>query len=83
MKIIIFSCVILLILTTSIANGHPHKNQNKNALVDSSSNSEAKNDDFDYVIFRQIWPEPTCMFPGPHSCSIAHNISTWVVHGLW
>lgn len=41
------------------------------------------NADFDYLVFRQIWPQSTCMFPEGHSCSIARNISTWVVHGLW
>lgn len=40
-------------------------------------------EDFDYLVFRQIWPAATCMFPGHHSCSIAKNVSTWVVHGLW
>ncbi|RMZ98041.1 ribonuclease Oy [Brachionus plicatilis] len=42
-----------------------------------------KNNDFDYLIFRQIWPASSCMFPGTHTCSIAKNITTWVVHGLW
>ena len=23
-----------------------------------------KNDKVDFIILRQIWPEPTCMFPG-------------------
>jgi len=41
------------------------------------------NADFDYLVFRQIWPQSTCMFPEDHTCSIAKNISTWVVHGLW
>lgn len=39
--------------------------------------------DFDYLIFRQIWPPASCMFPGNNTCSIDKNISTWVVHGLW
>ena len=39
--------------------------------------------DFDYLIFRQIWPASTCLFPGKNTCSIAKNITTWVVHGLW
>lgn len=40
-------------------------------------------EEIDFIILRQIWPPATCMFPGAHTCSIAHNISTWVVHGLW
>jgi hypothetical protein len=88
MKIFLISCLVFLTLTVSIAYGHPHKHRfNNNELVGSASNSiessETNNDDFDYLIFRQIWPQPTCMFPGQHSCSIAKNISTWVVHGLW
>jgi hypothetical protein len=39
--------------------------------------------DFDYLIFRQIWPEATCMFPGKNKCTIGKNVSSWVVHGLW
>lgn len=39
--------------------------------------------DFDYLVFRQIWPQSTCMFPGHHSCSIGRNVTSWVVHGLW
>ncbi|CAF1081389.1 unnamed protein product [Brachionus calyciflorus] len=39
--------------------------------------------DFDYLIFRQIWPASSCMFPGPNTCTIDPVISTWVVHGLW
>lgn len=42
-----------------------------------------RSSDFDYLIFRQIWPEATCMFPGSHKCEIEKNVSTWVVHGLW
>ena len=38
---------------------------------------------FDYIILRQIWPATSCMFPGTHTCAIAKNITTWVVHGLW
>jgi len=38
---------------------------------------------FDYLILRQIWPATSCMFPGEHTCAIAKNITTWVVHGLW
>ena len=44
---------------------------------------QPKKSNFDYLILRQIWPASTCMFPGPNTCSIARNISTWVVHGLW
>jgi hypothetical protein len=40
-------------------------------------------DEFEFFIFRQIWPATTCMFPGANTCSIARNISTWVIHGLW
>ena len=39
--------------------------------------------DFDYLIFRQIWPQSSCMFPNHHTCTIDKNIKTWVVHGLW
>lgn len=39
--------------------------------------------DFDYLVFRQIWPPPTCMFPGKNTCSISMNVKTWVIHGLW
>ena len=38
---------------------------------------------FDYLILRQIWTPATCMYPGPNTCSIDHNITSWVVHGLW
>lgn len=38
---------------------------------------------FDYIILRQIWPATSCMFPGTHTCAIAKNVTTWVVHGLW
>ena len=38
---------------------------------------------FDYLIFRQIWPPASCMFPGPNTCSISANVTSWVVHGLW
>jgi len=41
------------------------------------------NANFDYVILRQIWPASSCMFPGPNTCQIAKNITSWVVHGLW
>lgn len=44
---------------------------------------DASTTSFDYFVFRQIWPQATCMFPGPHSCSINASVSTWVVHGLW
>lgn len=50
----------------------------------SSHNDIIKtNKDFDYLIFRQIWPASSCMFPGPNTCSIGKNITTWVIHGLW
>lgn len=39
--------------------------------------------DFDYFVFRQIWPAATCMFPEHHKCKIPKNVDTWVVHGLW
>ena len=41
------------------------------------------NNDFDYLIFRQIWPQSSCMFPGKNTCEIPSVVSTWVVHGLW
>jgi ribonuclease T2 len=40
-------------------------------------------DEFEFFIFRQIWPATSCMFPGANTCSIARNITTWVIHGLW
>lgn len=39
--------------------------------------------DYDYLVFRERWPATTCMFPGSNVCTIAKNITTWVVHGLW
>jgi ribonuclease T2 len=57
--------------------------EQKNIERTFTSQDPAVNDDFDYLVFRQIWPQSTCMFPETHTCSIAKNISTWVVHGLW
>jgi ribonuclease T2 len=45
--------------------------------------SVTKSEKFDYLILREIWPASTCLFPGEHTCAIAKNVSTWVVHGLW
>jgi len=42
-----------------------------------------EDNDFDYFVFRQIWPASTCMFPEHHTCKIPKNVDTWVVHGLW
>jgi hypothetical protein len=47
------------------------------------SRSADDDDDFDYLVLRQIWPVTSCMFPGEHECIVAKNITTWVVHGLW
>jgi hypothetical protein len=33
-------------------------------LTFTECDSVDKRTDVDYLIFRQIWPEPTCMFPG-------------------
>jgi hypothetical protein len=33
-------------------------------LTFTECESVDKRTDVDYLIFRQIWPEPTCMFPG-------------------
>jgi hypothetical protein len=79
------SCLIVMLVFISISNAIPHaKHSNQNELSrDTARNDVDKNDDFDYLVFRQIWPQPTCMFPGQHSCSIAKNITSWVVHGLW
>lgn len=56
------------------------KSDTNEQKIEPTSNKQV---DFDYLILRQIWPPSTCMFPETHTCSIAHNISTWVVHGLW
>jgi hypothetical protein len=61
----------LLVIALSLDKALPNEEVNK---VEAN---------FDYLILRQIWPSTTCMFPGEHTCSIAKNISTWVVHGLW
>ena len=45
--------------------------------------TEKAEDNFDYLVFRQIWPPCTCLFPGKNTCSVGKNVSTWVVHGLW
>ncbi len=39
--------------------------------------------DFDYLIFRQIWPQSSCLFPGINKCVIKKQVSNWCVHGLW
>lgn len=77
--------IILLAVNTCTARPHDH-NSNNGAISQQQQHveiSNQNNDDFDYLVFRQIWPEASCMYPGSHSCSIAKNISTWVVHGLW
>jgi len=49
----------------------------------SQSERISKPGPVDYVILRQMWPQSSCMFPGTHKCSLAENITTWTVHGLW
>lgn len=73
-KLLCSSLILLVNFSTILGRSHHSETE---------INNHVRNDDFDYVIFRQIWPESTCMFPETHSCSIARNISTWVVHGLW
>jgi ribonuclease T2 len=83
----LFACYvsIVLIATSQIVLSRPNINNhnNNNNAHGHMQESNQHNDSFDYLIFRQIWPESSCMYPGEHSCSIAKNISTWVVHGLW
>ena len=73
MKIILF--VVLALSAIDLSSQRPHGEQ---------SNQGSKNErDFDYLALRQIWPKTNCLFPQGHSCVIADNVNTWVVHGLW
>lgn len=54
---------------------HHHQDRTKNS-----------NDDFDMIVFAQQWPESVCIeghLTHHYACSIARNISTWTVHGMW
>ena len=59
-------------------------NQNLSSLLRNVKKRSIKSDEFDYVVFRQIWPATSCMFvKPPTTCSIGKDVDTWVVHGLW
>lgn len=77
--------VFLLVLASATANenhlNHLLKKQHSLGSIDATKQRVGQN--FDYLILRQIWPATSCMFPGPNKCTIAKNITTWVVHGLW
>lgn len=75
LSIYLIAACLLLVAQPSLQK--PSMNQhygNENHVGESN---------FDYLILRQTWPAATCMFPGPNTCAISRNISTWVVHGLW
>ncbi len=44
---------------------------------------KGSNEGFDFFVFRQIWPVTSCMYPNGHTCVVAKNVTTWVIHGLW
>ena len=56
----------------------------KEPLLRNINKRFAQPDDFDYVVFRQIWPATSCMFvKPPTTCSVGKDVDSWVVHGLW
>lgn len=71
---------VVLLTISAATNAELRRNHH---LKKSSGSGDVEKTNFDYLILRQIWPATTCMFPGPNTCSIAKNITTWVVHGLW
>lgn len=72
-KAFLIACVLVMVgVSQQKPHGHHHQNENS---------SEQK--DFDYLVFRQIWPFTSCMFPEGHECTIDDNVKTWVIHGLW
>lgn len=81
MKSLSYLVIIFLIVASSHATRFGSQIDHLKNQLEKSNFKSSPN--FDYLILRQIWPATTCMFPGPHSCSIAKNITTWVVHGLW
>jgi len=45
-----------------------------------------RSNDWDMLVFAQVWPETACIegnLTHQYACSIAQNISTWTVHGIW
>lgn len=67
--------LMLLIALTSFSE--------QRSIHDSFESVEQGSTDFDYLVFRQIWPQSSCMFPGKNTCTIGNGVNTWVVHGLW
>lgn len=79
---ILVACLaVVAVLSAGSTNARPN-HQDTDEVVETAE-AKGVNDlvKFDYVIFRQIWPN--CMFPNHHSCGISKNVSTWVVHGMW
>lgn len=60
------------------------KDQNLKPLLRNINKRSVNSDNFDYVVFRQIWPATSCMFvKPPTTCAIGKDVDSWVVHGLW
>lgn len=71
--------VVILLTIVTIASAKIHKSKGSIEL----KQNVIKPDDFNFLVLRQQWPATACLFPGPHTCSIARNITNWTVHGLW
>jgi ribonuclease T2 len=74
MKVLILVCLSLCVAQSS---------QRPSDSVNNGKPVHGGNNNFDYLILREIWPASSCMFPGANTCQVSQNVSTWVVHGLW
>jgi ribonuclease I len=71
-----FLIAFVLSIALYVVNVNAEKSFDRNTV-------QVKDVEIDYLVFRQIWPPTSCMFPGAHTCSFPKNVTTWVVHGLW
>ena len=74
-----FLSIILILVLVQVSYQMSLNNQ----TTDGIDLDDIQTNDFDFLVFRQIWPSSSCKFPGNNRCEINKNVSTWVIHGLW
>lgn len=78
-SLLLLGVAALLCLAVDSVSGRHHEHGHGKGNPNQSN-------EFDMIVFAQQWPQSVCIegnLTHHYACSVAQNISTWTVHGMW